>query len=95
MSPWAVFMLMFTMGFISFVSNWNHILSTLIALGLMALALFFAFACMSYSTSLEMYFSLFYLALAVCEGALGLSILISSVRSKGNDMLSSKNLLKW
>ncbi|GLH16376.1 NADH-ubiquinone oxidoreductase chain 4, partial [Gryllus bimaculatus] len=37
----------------------------------------------------ELYFSIIYLVFAVCEGSLGLGILISMVRSHGNDFFQS------
>ncbi|MCL4138913.1 UNVERIFIED_CONTAM: hypothetical protein GTU68_030572 [Idotea baltica] len=56
----------------------------------MALSLFFMFAIGG--TYNELYISLFYLAIAVCEGALGLRILVLFTRDKGDDILSTKNL---
>lgn len=37
----------------------------------------------------EFFFSLFFLALAACEGALGLSLLVSIVRRHGNDYFNT------
>lgn len=42
----------------------------------------------------EVYFSLFFLTLAACEGALGLSLLIHVVRRHGNDRFIRFNLLE-
>ena len=42
----------------------------------------------------ESYFSLFFLTLAACEGALGLSLLVSIVRRHGNDRFSRFRVLR-
>nr|UGW52807.1 NADH dehydrogenase subunit 4L [Isocladus armatus] len=86
---------MFLSGFVSFISNWNHLLSTLISLEFIALSLFFGMTFFTSLNFLENYCALFYLTLAVCEGALGLSILVLYSRSKGHDSLTSKNFLQW
>jgi len=39
--------------------------------------------------------SIYYLVLAACEGALGLSIIVSLVRGKGNDLAQSLDLASW
>lgn len=42
----------------------------------------------------DLYFRLFFLTLAACEGALGLALLVSIVRTHGNDNFSSFSVLK-
>ena len=42
----------------------------------------------------EIYFSLFFLTLAACEGALGLSLLIHVVRRHGSDRFVRLSLLE-
>ncbi len=45
-------------------------------------------------TSYDLYFSIIYLVFSVCEGALGLGILVSVVRCYGNDYLQSYCILR-
>nr|ABD95367.1 NADH dehydrogenase subunit 4L [Ligia oceanica] len=86
---------MFISGLMSFVLSWNHILSTLIAMEFMALSLFFTLNSVSAETWTESFYALIYLAVAVCEGALGLSILVAASQQTGNDLFSSMNTLSW
>jgi NADH:ubiquinone oxidoreductase subunit K len=41
----------------------------------------------------ELYFVMFFLVFSVCEGALGLSILVSMIRGFGNDYFQSYRVL--
>lgn len=86
--------ILFFAGLFRFLTNWNHILSTLVALEFIALALFFLLTTLSLF-SFEFFNTLFYLSIAVCEGALGLRILVLYRRKKGRDKLSSSSFLKW
>ena len=43
---------------------------------------------------LDLYFVLFFLTLAACEGALGLALLVCIVRSHGNDNFVGFNMLR-
>nr|AMW67771.1 NADH dehydrogenase subunit 4L [Semidalis aleyrodiformis] len=71
----------------------KHLLCMLLSLEYIVLSLF----CMIYYLmnlySYEMYFSLMYLVMSVCEGALGLSVIVLMVRMYGNDYFSSLNVL--
>ena len=42
----------------------------------------------------DLYFRLFFLTLAACEGALGLALLVSIVRTHGNDNFRRFRVLK-
>lgn len=42
----------------------------------------------------DVYFSLFFLTFAACEGALGLALLVAIVRRHGNDNFSRFRVLK-
>nr|BBB16306.1 NADH dehydrogenase subunit 4L [Pagurus sp. D20M] len=76
-------------GLWSFVSYRKHLLNTLLSLEFIMLGIFFFMnSCVS-SMGSEIYFVLFFLTLAACEGALGLSLLVSIVRSHGNDYFNS------
>nr|YP_010160617.1 NADH dehydrogenase subunit 4L [Pagurus similis]YP_010576151.1 NADH dehydrogenase subunit 4L [Pagurus ochotensis]BBB16227.1 NADH dehydrogenase subunit 4L [Pagurus filholi]BBB16267.1 NADH dehydrogenase subunit 4L [Pagurus japonicus]QRH18047.1 NADH dehydrogenase subunit 4L [Pagurus similis]UZN43436.1 NADH dehydrogenase subunit 4L [Pagurus ochotensis] len=80
-------------GLWSFVSYRKHLLNTLLSLEFIMLGIFFFMNnCISEIGS-EVYFVLFFLTLAACEGALGLSLLVSIVRSHGNDYFNSFSTL--
>nr|YP_009407635.1 NADH dehydrogenase subunit 4L [Maja squinado]ASF62452.1 NADH dehydrogenase subunit 4L [Maja squinado] len=80
-------------GLWSFVKYHKHLLNSLLSLEFMMLGVFWLMGLQLTSVGMEIYFSLFFLTLAACEGALGLSLLIYVVRSHGNDYFSSLNLL--
>nr|ADA69764.1 NADH dehydrogenase subunit 4L [Eurydice pulchra] len=88
-------LLMFASGLSAFVSNRSHILTSLIALELMALALFSALNLGAALSPSESYLALLYLALAVCEGALGLGILVAFSTAKGSDSILLASSLQW
>nr|YP_010261329.1 NADH dehydrogenase subunit 4L [Libellula quadrimaculata]UIB40236.1 NADH dehydrogenase subunit 4L [Libellula quadrimaculata] len=80
-------------GLWSFVSKRKHLLSTLLSLEFIVLGLFFYifFVLLFY---FELYFLMYFLTFGVCEGALGLSILVAMIRSHGNDYFNSFNMLQ-
>nr|AWB98546.1 NADH dehydrogenase subunit 4L [Anopheles triannulatus]AWB98832.1 NADH dehydrogenase subunit 4L [Anopheles triannulatus]AWB99859.1 NADH dehydrogenase subunit 4L [Anopheles triannulatus] len=87
-------MIMFIFGCLVFVSNRKHLLSTLLSLEFMVLSLFiFLFFYLNFM-SYELYFSMFFLTFCVCEGVLGLSILVSMIRTHGNDYFQSFSILQ-
>nr|YP_009525748.1 NADH dehydrogenase subunit 4L [Orithyia sinica]AXS67522.1 NADH dehydrogenase subunit 4L [Orithyia sinica] len=81
-------------GLWSFISYHKHLLNSLLSLEFMVLGVFWLLSLQFTSIGSEVYFSLFFLTLAACEGALGLSLLIFVVRSHGNDRFMSFNLLE-
>nr|AVJ52551.1 NADH dehydrogenase subunit 4L [Solenosthedium bilunatum] len=82
-------------GVITFCSYRNHLLLALLSLEFMVLSVFYMVIIMMVMYGYEMYFSLIFLVFSVCEGALGLSILVKMVRSQGNDYLMSISVLGW
>nr|YP_009467392.1 NADH dehydrogenase subunit 4L [Varuna yui]YP_010137768.1 NADH dehydrogenase subunit 4L [Varuna litterata]AUR43976.1 NADH dehydrogenase subunit 4L [Varuna litterata]AVA07561.1 NADH dehydrogenase subunit 4L [Varuna yui] len=81
-------------GLWSFISYNKHLLNSLLSLEFMMLGVFWLLSLQLSMIGSEIYFSLFFLTLAVCEGALGLSLLVFIVRSHGNDYFKSFNLLE-
>lgn len=63
----------------------KHLLNTLLRLEFIILGIFFFINNCISEIGREVYFVLFFLTLAACEGALGLSLLVSIVRRHGND----------
>nr|AMH85496.1 NADH dehydrogenase subunit 4L [Microsepsis sp. ACMJ-2016] len=84
---------LFFMGLFAFVSNRKHLLSMLLSLEFIVLSLFLMMFVYLNQMSYESYFSLMFLTFSVCEGALGLSILVSMIRTHGNDYFQSFNMI--
>nr|AGJ50514.1 NADH dehydrogenase subunit 4L [Austinograea alayseae] len=81
-------------GLWSFISYNKHLLNSFLSLEFMMLGVFWLLSLQMSSVGSEIYFSLFFLTLAACEGALGLSLLVFVVRSHGNDRFSSFSVLE-
>nr|YP_011010727.1 NADH dehydrogenase subunit 4L [Menippe rumphii]WPW47617.1 NADH dehydrogenase subunit 4L [Menippe rumphii] len=81
-------------GLWGFISYHKHLLNSLLSLEFMMLGVFWLMSIQMSNVGSEVYFSLFFLTLAACEGALGLSLLVFMVRSHGNDQFMSFNLLE-
>lgn len=88
--------LIFLFGCIVFISNRKHLLVTLLSLEFIILSLFLIlFLFLNKNNDREIYFLILFLVFRVCEGALGLSILVSMIRTHGNNYFQSFNLLIW
>nr|AND96122.1 NADH deshydrogenase subunit 4L [Cheironitis hoplosternus] len=84
---------MYFSGLLSFSIKRKHLLLMLLSLELIILSLFFnLFLYLSYM-NYEYFFSMVFLTMSVCEGALGLSILVSLIRTHGNDYFQTFNVL--
>nr|YP_010951024.1 NADH dehydrogenase subunit 4L [Thienemanniella tusimufegea]WML69365.1 NADH dehydrogenase subunit 4L [Thienemanniella tusimufegea] len=88
------FSVLFFLGILSLVSVRKHLLSTLLSLEFIVLSIFFFFFFFLNFLSFELYFTMFFLTFSVCEGALGLSILVSLIRTHGNDYFGSFSILQ-
>nr|YP_002922056.1 NADH dehydrogenase subunit 4L [Penaeus californiensis]ACB30099.1 NADH dehydrogenase subunit 4L [Penaeus californiensis] len=77
-----------------FVSKRKHLLNTLLSLEYIMLSIFWIMSLHLANIGHESYFVLFFLTLAACEGALGLALLVSVVRTHGNDCFSSFSVLQ-
>lgn len=82
------------MGVGGFISNRKHLLATLLRLEFIVLSLYGLLFIYLASLGCEMYFTIVFLTFAVCEGALGLSILVSIIRTHGNDYFQSFSILQ-
>nr|APX39571.1 NADH dehydrogenase subunit 4L [Plagiodera versicolora] len=81
--------LSFICGLIIFSSKRKHFLLMLLSLEFMIISLFLnMFICLSFM-NYEYFFSMIFLTMSVCEGVLGLSILILMIRTHGNDYIMS------
>jgi NADH-ubiquinone oxidoreductase chain 4L len=86
-------LLVFT-GVWVFISNRKHLLATLLRLEFIVLRLYSLLFLYLVNIGLEIYFTIVFLTFAVCEGALGLSILVSIIRTHGNDYFQSFRVLQ-
>nr|AAX31485.1 NADH dehydrogenase subunit 4L [Ceratitis flexuosa] len=90
---WSLPCFLFLMGVFVFVSNRKHLLSMLLSLEYIVLNLFFLLYIFLSLMEYMSFFSMMFLTFSVCEGALGLSILVSMIRTHGNDYFQSFNVL--
>nr|YP_007627092.1 NADH dehydrogenase subunit 4L [Cupido argiades]AGE31678.1 NADH dehydrogenase subunit 4L [Cupido argiades] len=88
-----IIMFMFMIGNMIFVSKKKHLLIMLMSLEFIVLSLYFLLMLYLMNIMFNMYMLMIFLVLTVCEGALGLSILISMIRTHGNDYFQSFNLI--
>nr|ASY98180.1 NADH dehydrogenase subunit 4L [Odontomantis sp. JZ-2017] len=89
-----MFHVMFFCGLWVFSSKRKHLLMTLLSLEFIVLILFIILYHYVMLMNGELYITMFFLSFAVCEGALGLSILVSMIRTYGNDFFNSFGLLQ-
>lgn len=84
----------FIRGAYVFISIRKHLLSILLSLEFIVLRLFFLIMLFLRFFNFEFFFSIIFLIFRVCEGALGLSILVSLIRTHGNDYFNSYRILQ-
>nr|AVN67482.1 NADH dehydrogenase subunit 4L [Nauphoeta cinerea] len=87
-----------SLGFFSgiwvFCSNRKHLLVTLLSLEFIVLILYISLYNHLINYNYELYFSMIFLTFSVCEGALGLSILVSMIRGYGSDFFNTYSMLQ-
>nr|WGC93640.1 NADH dehydrogenase subunit 4L [Pygospila tyres] len=93
LNMWILVILMFILGNMIFVSKHKHLLIVLLSLEFIVLSIFFFLVMLFNYIEYDMYMLMVFLVFSVCEGALGLSILVSMIRTHGNDYFQSFNLL--
>nr|QVM79227.1 NADH dehydrogenase subunit 4L [Dorcasomus pinheyi] len=76
---------MFFSGMVVFSSKRKHLLLMLLSLEFVVLSLYFSIFLYLSHMNYDYFFSMIFLTMSVCEGALGLSILVSMIRTFGND----------
>nr|YP_002929357.1 NADH dehydrogenase subunit 4L [Chrysochroa fulgidissima]ACF04028.1 NADH dehydrogenase subunit 4L [Chrysochroa fulgidissima] len=82
----------FSGGFV-FCSKRKHLLMMLLSLEFIVLSLYFLIIIFLSLFDFEFFFSMLFLTMSVCEGALGLSVLVSVIRTHGGDYFNSLNCL--
>nr|UPL65864.1 NADH dehydrogenase subunit 4L [Onymocoris hackeri] len=89
----VLFMIM--IGLSVFISLRKHLLTMMFSLEFITVNLFFMFFLkMSFLFS-ETYFLMLFLVFTVCEGVLGLGVLINLIRCHGNDKINSVSGVLW
>nr|YP_010994966.1 NADH dehydrogenase subunit 4L [Cletus schmidti]WOZ13974.1 NADH dehydrogenase subunit 4L [Cletus schmidti] len=86
---------MFISGVLVFSFTHKHLLLALFSLEYLVLVLFLSLFMFLMNFGFELYFISIFLVFTVCEGALGLGVLVNMIRSHGNDLLSSLSILSW
>nr|AOY39665.1 NADH dehydrogenase subunit 4L [Scolytinae sp. BMNH 1040065] len=81
------FILMFISGLVSYVLSNKHFLLMLISLELMVLSIYMLLFFYFIQFNSESFVNMIYLSLSVCEGALGLALLVILIRTHGVDMV--------
>lgn len=85
--------LIFLLGLIVFSSKRKHLLLILLRLEYLVLSLYLIIFFYLKITNYDNYFSIIFLRFRVCEGSLGLSILVLIIRTHGNDYIFTFSFL--
>ena len=80
-------------GIIVFSIKRKHLLLILLRLEFIILSLYFNIYIYLLIFNYEFYFCILFLTIRVCEGSLGLSILVSIIRTHGNDFFQTFRIL--
>nr|QWB85957.1 NADH dehydrogenase subunit 4L [Philus antennatus] len=84
---------MFFSGLIVFSSKRKHLLLMLLSLEFTILSLYFNIYLYLSMVNYEYFFLMVFLTMSVCEAVLGLSLLVSMIRTFGNDYVLSFSCL--
>nr|ALO70992.1 NADH deshydrogenase subunit 4L [Pselaphinae sp. 3 EF-2015] len=87
------FLIMFIVGGLVFTLNHKHLLMMLLSLEFIVLSLYLNLFLMLMFFNFELYLLLIFLTMSVCEGVLGLSILVSLIRTHGSDYIKTLMIL--
>nr|AOY39717.1 NADH dehydrogenase subunit 4L [Scolytinae sp. BMNH 1043001] len=82
-----MFMYLFVVSVFVFLLKYKHFLVMLLSLESMVLGIYMMLFIYFIQGMSDYFISLFYLSMSVCEGALGLSLLVLIIRVYGEDMV--------
>nr|QFK69109.1 NADH dehydrogenase subunit 4L [Phymatostetha sp. B13] len=88
-----IYLYMYVVGLFSLCLVRKHVFMCLLSLEFVIVSLFMLFNLYLMNFSYEFYFGMIFICFSVCEGVLGLSVLVSLIRSHGNDYLNSFSLI--
>nr|QXG82668.1 NADH dehydrogenase subunit 4L [Curculionidae sp. BMNH 1042554] len=83
------FIIMYISAILVFIFKCKHLLLMLLSLEISVISLYLGLFCFLSSMNYEFFFLMGFLTMSVCEGALGLSLLVSMIRIHGNDFILS------
>nr|ALO76444.1 NADH deshydrogenase subunit 4L [Impressosora (Neoeutrapela) sp. EUT01] len=86
-------LIMFFSGLFVFSSNRKHLLLMLLSLEFIVLSVYFLIFYYLNFLGNDYFFTMVFITFSVCEGVLGLSILVSLIRTHGNDYFQSFSVL--
>nr|YP_010735790.1 NADH dehydrogenase subunit 4L [Angulomastax meiospina]WEL32763.1 NADH dehydrogenase subunit 4L [Angulomastax meiospina] len=89
MLSFFISLLIFVSGVYVFSSKRKHLILVLMSLEYIVISLFLMIILYLLFFNNELYFVIIFMVMSVCEGVLGLSILVSIIRSHGNDFFNS------
>nr|AXS66137.1 NADH dehydrogenase subunit 4L [Curculionoidea sp. 30 KM-2017] len=81
------YLLMILSGLYVYVIKYSHLLLMLLSLEFLVLSLFGLVFLNYINYLMDSFILMVYLTMTVCEGALGLSLLVFVIRNYGNDMI--------
>ena len=90
----VVFFIIYFCGVWVFCCSGKHLLITLLSLEFTVLVLYFSIYFYLCSFNYSLFFVLYFLAFSVCEGSLGLSVLVSMVHSHDTDYFQWYSILQ-
>nr|QIV24636.1 NADH dehydrogenase subunit 4L [Rhipidocerus australasiae] len=85
--------LMIFCGLIVFSSKRKHLLLMLLSIEFMVLSLYLNLFVYLSSSSYDYFFSMIFITMSVCEGVLGISMIVSMIRTLGNDYILTFSFL--
>nr|YP_009441717.1 NADH dehydrogenase subunit 4L [Amphizoa insolens]AOY39249.1 NADH dehydrogenase subunit 4L [Amphizoa insolens] len=88
-----MFICMYLVGALVFCSKRKHLLLMLLSMEFIILSIYMLMFIYLSMYDFEYYFSMYFLVFCVCESVLGLSILVSLIRTHGNDFFFTMNML--
>lgn len=86
-------LVIFFRGLFVFRMNRKHLLLMLLRLEFIVLSVYLVIFYYLRFSGVDYFFSIIFLSFSVCEGVLGLSILVSMIRTHGNDYFQSFGVL--
>nr|YP_009000276.1 NADH dehydrogenase subunit 4L [Semisulcospira libertina]AHC70259.1 NADH dehydrogenase subunit 4L [Semisulcospira libertina] len=78
----------FLMALLSLAFRYKHLLNVLLSLEALTMSIFILLFSL-FSTTISGEAALIFITLGACEASLGLSVLVSMIRARGNDYVSS------
>nr|AAS18914.1 NADH dehydrogenase subunit 4L [Achelia bituberculata] len=84
-----MYMIIMIMCVYNFLNNTSHLLCLLLSLEFFMLMIYFMMCVMCMNYNNEFYMGFYYLTIAVCDGGLGLSLLVVLIRSHGSEMINN------